>query len=355
MVQVRGFLFLKNKLLMSLFVGFLFVLLSPSVVNASQLADGWSYPHNITTYPGFEEGQQFGNTTYKRGDAYYHNGHDFGSAKYPAVAMFAIQGGEVIYSGYYGNGLEDVIVIKNGDFSYIYQEYGTRGSLVSVGQKVKTGDKIGNRTSFHMHLGITNVNWIDAQKDAFNDQNTVWFDPIKVLHGEIDLKTIDMGSADKDGSKKEEDESSYVGESGWKNKMINFENNIYQTTFKGLENQENVLVSTAFVVGLNNYSNIAIKWAYVAMMFITTGIFLFMFASTIFYLVILPKGLGGHKMAQVFEKVTRVDAHVSKSNTFKLMGNMGIATIIIACLYANLLPYILSGIIGFAQIIINFF
>ncbi|MBO0427636.1 M23 family metallopeptidase [Vagococcus fluvialis] len=148
----------------------------------------WGWP-NVKAYLGYyEEGQQFGFTKFDRtgyGD-YFHDGFDFGSAKYPDKRILAIHDGTVIYAGWAPRGYEalgTVIVTRGTDGYYIvYQEFGTSTSdiKVSVGQNVKMGQVIGNRATNHMHLGITKKEWLAAQQSAFKNDGT-WLDPIKII------------------------------------------------------------------------------------------------------------------------------------------------------------------------------
>ena len=47
----------------------------------------------------------------------------------------------------------------------------------------------------------------------------------------------------------------------------------------------------------------------------------------------------------MFEKTTGLDSTVTRNTTFELIGRLLLTTLVIACLYANLLPIIISGFI----------
>ncbi|WP_404399119.1 M23 family metallopeptidase [Lactococcus lactis] len=151
------------------------------------MANDWGWPFS-GGYKGYEEGQQFGMTTYDRtghGD-YFHDGFDFGSAKYPGSNIAAVHAGTVVYAGWAPAGygaLGTVVVTKDSSGYYVvYQEFGTSTSNinVSVGQSVTLGQVIGTRNTSHLHLGITKKDWLSAQSSAFKDDGT-WLNPINII------------------------------------------------------------------------------------------------------------------------------------------------------------------------------
>lgn len=173
------------------------------------MANDWGWPFS-GGYKGYEEGQQFGMTTYDRtgnGD-YFHDGFDFGSAKYPGSNIAAVHAGTVVYAGMAPAGygaLGTVVVTKDSSGYYVvYQEFGTSTSNinVSVGQSVSLGQVIATRNTSHLHLGITKKEWLSAQSSAFKDDGT-WLNPINIIQngtpgpiikGEIEMyliKTVD--------------------------------------------------------------------------------------------------------------------------------------------------------------------
>ena len=165
------------------------------------------------------------------------------------------------------------------------------------------------------------------------------------------------GKKDTSDSKSEDtvEQSKFVGEDAWKNKMINFQNQVYKSTFKGIDTGSTGFVNSAFISGLNKSAQKVLNYAYIGMMIITTGMFLFMFLATVIYLVVLPNGIGGYKMMDIFEKTTGLDSSVNRKNTWEIIGRLGITTVIIACLYANVLPILVSGFIKLILLVLNLF
>ena len=160
------------------------------------------------------------------------------------------------------------------------------------------------------------------------------------------------GSSSSDDEKGETGaDSKYVGEDAWKNKMVNFQNTVYANTFKGIATGSDGFINSAFISGINKLSDKTLNIAYIIMMVFTTGLFLFMGVMTMVYLVILPNGLGGYKLADFFEKTTGLSASVSQRTTIDMISRLGITTILVACLYANLLPVLISS---FIEIILYF-
>ena len=156
------------------------------------------------------------------------------------------------------------------------------------------------------------------------------------------------GATDEEEPKTSDDQveqSKFVGEDAWKNKMINFQNQVYKSTFKGIDTGSTGFVNSAFISSLNKTSQKVLNYAYIGMMLITIGVFFFMFTATIVYLVILPNGVGGYKLMDIFEKTTGLDSTVNRQTTLELVGRLLLTTFIIACLYANVLPVVISGFI----------
>ena len=152
------------------------------------MANEWGWPFS-GGYNGYEEGQQFGMTSFERppgSGLYFHDGFDFGSAKYPGSQIKAIHAGTVVYANFAPVGYEalgTVIVIKTtGGYNIVYQEFGTSTSNinVTVGQSVTLGQVIGTRNSSHLHLGITKKDWLEAQSSAYTDDGT-WLNPITII------------------------------------------------------------------------------------------------------------------------------------------------------------------------------
>lgn len=147
---------------------------------------GWPFKSIPSTGPtGYEEGQQFGVTSFQRQGGNFHDGYDFGSARYSGDVL-AIHDGTVYKVGEAGDGRGIRVDVKSDDGYYeIYQEAFNSLSDVSVkeGDHVSVGDKIGTLTTEHLHLGISKTEIEKAQSSAFKDDGT-WLDPIKVIKGE---------------------------------------------------------------------------------------------------------------------------------------------------------------------------
>ena len=114
----------------------------------------------------------------------FHNGLDFGSVDHPGNEIHAVHAGTVVFVGNPSIAAlgSCVIVIKDGDLSLVYQEFGSSPSnaRVKVGDKVKAGQVIGIRDTAHLHLGFTKSDWYAAQASAFKNDG-VWLDPLPYL------------------------------------------------------------------------------------------------------------------------------------------------------------------------------
>lgn len=139
----------------------------------------------------FEDGQQFGKTSFNRGgspDSFFHDGFDFGSAIYGSGSTIkSISDGKVIYAGLYGHGLGTVIVVDAGDGHQImYQEFSenTADILVKLGDTVTAGTAIGKLSGTHLHVGVTSQNWESSLAFAFNPSGP-WIDPIKYIQSDL--------------------------------------------------------------------------------------------------------------------------------------------------------------------------
>ena len=146
----------------------------------------WPSPSNGS----FSSEQDFGPRTLAVSP--WHNGLDFGSASWPNPKILACHGGKVIFAGdpgtkgidnSYPNGLgKAVIVVRDGGYNFVYQEFSTTTSSirVKVGDTVKAGQWIASRNTAHMHLGITKSDWVAAQAKYLTDDGT-WLDPQKMI------------------------------------------------------------------------------------------------------------------------------------------------------------------------------
>jgi len=143
----------------------------------------WGWPFkDVTQDPmkNYEDGQQFGHTGFGRGNGNFHDGFDFGSAKYHGDVI-AVHDGKVKFVGYkYGFWI--VWVVSDDGYNEVYQEaFGSKSDInVKEGQNVKVGDTIGKLTQSHLHLGITNKKITDPCQDGYSS-NGPWEDPIKVI------------------------------------------------------------------------------------------------------------------------------------------------------------------------------
>lgn len=144
----------------------------------------WAYPFKGVTWDpskNYEDGQQFGTSA---GSSFrsnsFHDGFDFGSAKYHGN-VYAVHDGKVKYVGYkYGFWI--VWVVSGDGFNEVYQEaFGSRSDInVKTGEHVKVGQKIGRLTQSHLHLGISKKKLSDPCEHAYSNDGT-WLDPIKVI------------------------------------------------------------------------------------------------------------------------------------------------------------------------------
>lgn len=155
----------------------------------------WTWPFT-KPYTGviYLEGQQFGNTSVKRGRGYFHDGFDFDSSVY-GPDILAVSDGEVIYTGVMGDGLGSVIVLSIPPYQVMYQEFSKSiGDIfVSVGQKVTKGQRIGRLNGgTHLHLGITQKNWRTALSSWDVDDGS-WLNPIDVIQKEMNNSQEEKG------------------------------------------------------------------------------------------------------------------------------------------------------------------
>ena len=150
----------------------------------------WTWPFSKAYTGTFEEGQQFGNTSYPRGRGYFHDGFDFGSNIYGQGSnVLAIHDGEVVYSGIMGSGLDAVIVLAVPPYQIMYQEFSkSSGDIyVNAGSKVKKGQVIGKLNGSHLHLGFTKKNW-QVALGSWDINDGTWLNPISIIQtGLIEL------------------------------------------------------------------------------------------------------------------------------------------------------------------------
>lgn len=161
----------------------------------------------------------------------------------------------------------------------------------------------------------------------------------------LKVSSSSVGSSDSEsGNSVDSEPNIYVGEDAWKNKMVNFQDRIYKQQSKVFNLGSNGFVNNAFIVGLDGLSHSVLKNSYVVMMVLSSIIMFVMTVSIIFYLVVLPN-YDGTKMGNIFTKVTGVEAYVTRRNTFDVLSKFGLALVVITCVYANLIPVMVSGVI----------
>ena len=179
----------------------------------------WGWPFKGMTYQSAKAGvkaepyQGFGNVGGGRMNG-YHDGVDFGTAKYNNQDIHAIHGGKVTkigHSGYDNSTLGWYVWVKSSDGWYeMYQEFGFSDSdkqyiKVKQGQNVKAGDTIGHLVQHgivnHVHIGTTKKDFNEAVSHSF-DPSGGWHDPIETINeGMKNAKKDDSSNNSKDDKK----------------------------------------------------------------------------------------------------------------------------------------------------------
>lgn len=159
-------------------------------VKSASTNDGdnsWGWPFPSVGEGSFTAEQKFGSGSgwIRPGlGTDFHDGLDFGSVDHPGTEVHAIHGGTVTVGPAWGSGgINWYIVIQDGTgLNVEYQEaFGSASNIiVRVGQKVKTGDVIGYRTTNHLHVGITRMNIQQAFGHAGKNDGT-WLDPLQTI------------------------------------------------------------------------------------------------------------------------------------------------------------------------------
>lgn len=143
---------------------------------------GWPFKGVPATGPtGYEDGQQFGHTGMHRGRGNFHDGYDWGSARYHGDIL-AVHGGKV-YKIAHGGARDWYVDVKSSDGYYeTYQEcFNSRSDIVvNEGDEIKTGQKIGTLDTSHLHLGISKKEIEQAQSSWDVDDGT-WLNPIEII------------------------------------------------------------------------------------------------------------------------------------------------------------------------------
>ena len=151
------------------------------------IKDTWGWPFPSVGEGYFSGAQLFG---VNPGGEFrmngFHDGLDFGSADHPGSAVHAVHSGVVTQIGYIA-GLENYVVVRSDEYTFVYQEaFSNKGNIsVKVGQQISTGDVIGYRDTSHLHLGITReTNVMKAIANSFNNNGT-WLDPRALIKNGI--------------------------------------------------------------------------------------------------------------------------------------------------------------------------
>lgn len=145
--------------------------------------DNWGWPFPNIGEGHFSGAQLFG---VNPGGQFrlngFHDGLDFGSYDHPGTQVHAIHGGKVVQVGYTA-GLDWYVLVDTGEYLTVYQEaFANRGNIdVHAGQQINTGDVIGRRNTFHVHIGITRQhNFNIALANSFNNNGT-WLNPLTII------------------------------------------------------------------------------------------------------------------------------------------------------------------------------
>ena len=151
------------------------------------IKDTWGWPFPSVGEGYFSGAQLFG---VNPGGEFrmngFHDGLDFGSIDHPGSAVHAVHSGVVTQIGYIA-GLENYVVVRSDEYTFVYQEaFSNKGNIsVKVGQQINTGDVIGYRDTSHLHLGITReTNVMKAIANTFNNNGT-WLDPRALIKNGI--------------------------------------------------------------------------------------------------------------------------------------------------------------------------
>ena len=151
------------------------------------IKDTWGWPFPSVGEGYFSGAQLFG---VNPGGEFrmngFHDGLDFGSIDHPGSAVHAVHSGVVTQIRYIA-GLENYVVVRSDEYTFVYQEaFSNKGNIsVKVGQQINTGDVIGYRDTSHLHLGITReTNVMKAIANSFNNNGT-WLDPRALIKNGI--------------------------------------------------------------------------------------------------------------------------------------------------------------------------
>ena len=151
----------------------------PVDIVPSGTGGGWGSPFPSVGHVAFDGGQLFG--VHAGGEFRqngFHDGLDFGTAKYPGSDVHAIHGMKITRIGNMAGLGYFVLGHSDDGYNIDFQEaFASRSDIhVKVGQYVKTGQVIGVRTTDHLHIGITKKDFDYALRYAFTNNGT-WIDP----------------------------------------------------------------------------------------------------------------------------------------------------------------------------------
>lgn len=182
----------------------------------------WGWPFKGMSYKSAkaiiknEPYQGFGYTGGGRVNG-YHDGVDFGTARYNNQTINAIHGGKVTkiaHSGTTNDTLGWYVWVTSSDgWNEIYQEFGFSNSdkqyiKVKVGQNVKTGDAIGYLTAHgnvnHVHIGVTKKSFENAISHSF-DPSGGWKDPLEIINNGLKQSSDKSDKNDKNNKNDKND------------------------------------------------------------------------------------------------------------------------------------------------------
>ncbi|WP_069825300.1 peptidoglycan amidohydrolase family protein [Pediococcus pentosaceus] len=151
----------------------------PVDITPAGTGGGWGSPFPSVGHVAFDGGQLFG--VHAGGEFRqngFHDGLDFGTAKYPGSDVHAIHGMKITRIGNMAGLGYFVLGHSDDGYNIDFQEaFASRSDIhVKVGQYVKTGQVIGVRTTDHLHIGITKKDFDYALRYAFTNNGT-WIDP----------------------------------------------------------------------------------------------------------------------------------------------------------------------------------
>ncbi|MBF7112586.1 phage tail protein [Pediococcus pentosaceus] len=162
----------------------------PVDITPSGTGGGWGSPFPSVGHVAFDGGQLFG--VHAGGEFRqngFHDGLDFGTAKYPGSDVHAIHGMKITRIGNMAGLGYFVLGHSDDGYNIDFQEaFASRSDIhVKVGQYVKTGQVIGVRTTDHLHIGITKKDFDYALRYAFTNNGT-WIDPEPLIFGKSKQK-----------------------------------------------------------------------------------------------------------------------------------------------------------------------